>query len=408
MKILYCDCFSGISGDMFLAAMIDAGLPVEYLSEQLSRLNLHEFKGIKTSKVLKGALMATLIEFDLAEHEHEHHHEHDHENEPESHHHEHARHLADILGLIDASTLPAQVKHTASAIFTKLGVAEAKIHGTSLEEVHFHEVGAVDSILDIVGAAVALDYFHIDRIFASAIPLGNGTVQTQHGLLPIPAPATLELLTAAQARVIPSEATQELVTPTGAAILATLAEFAQPDMQLANVGLGAGHRELPWPNVLRLMIGDRADSQATHVEIEANIDDMNPQFYASVMQHLFAQGAKDVYFTPIQMKKNRPAVKLSVIATVKDEAALAQVMLRETTTMGVRVKELQRHEAVREQQKINTRYGEVSVKLKRLEGKVVQANPEYEDCLALAERLHLPVAEVYREALCAASSLLAE
>jgi uncharacterized protein (DUF111 family) len=179
-------------------------------------------------------------------------------------------------------------------------------------------------------------------------------------------------------------------------------------MQLDNVGLGAGHRELPWPNVLRLMIGERADSRATHVEIEANIDDMNPQFYASVMQHLFAQGAKDVYFTPIQMKKNRPAVKLSVIATVKDEAALAQVILRETSTMGVRVKELQRHEAIRETHKINTCYGEVSVKLKRLEGKVVQANPEYEDCLVLAERLHLPVAEVYREALCVASNFLTE
>jgi uncharacterized protein (TIGR00299 family) protein len=403
MKILYCDCFSGISGDMFLAAMVDAGLPEDYLFGQLSRLNLHEFKGIKTSKVLKGALMATLIEFDLAEYEHHH----EHENESESHH-GNARHLADILGLIDASALPTQVKQTASAIFQKLGIAEAKIHGTSLEEVHFHEVGAVDSILDIVGAAVALDYFHIDRIFASAIPLGTGTVQTQHGLLPIPAPATLELLTAAKARVIPSEATQELVTPTGAAILATLAEFEQPAMQLDNVGLGAGHRELPWPNVLRLIIGERVDSQATHVEIEANIDDMNPQFYASVMQHLFAQGAKDVYFTPIQMKKNRPAVKLSVIATVKDEAALAQVILRETSTMGVRVKELQRHEAIRETHKINTCYGEVSVKLKRLEGKVVQANPEYEDCLVLAERLHLPVAEVYREALCVASNFLTE
>ena len=417
MKILYCDCFSGISGDMFLAAMLDAGLPRDFLVGQLALLNLPEYKGVKTSKILKGALMATLMEFDLEvgmdeqaashseagsieDHDHEHEHEHQHE------HHRHARNLSEILKLINDSALKDSVKQTAAGIFIKLGEAEAKIHGTTLEEVHFHEVGATDSILDIVGAAIALDYYHIEQVYSSSIPLGNGTVQTQHGLLPIPAPATLELLKDAQARVAPSLAEKELVTPTGAAILATLARFEQPDMRLMNIGLGAGHHELSWPNVLRLIIGERSGEEGAHVEIETNIDDMNPQFYASVMQHLFAQGALDVYFTPIQMKKNRPAIKVSVICAIKDEAALSQVLLRETSTLGVRVKVLQRHEAIREKQQITTKYGPITVKTKQLEGKIIQANPEYEDCLSLAEKLHLPVAEIYREALVTAAALL--
>jgi pyridinium-3,5-bisthiocarboxylic acid mononucleotide nickel chelatase len=393
MSILYCDCFSGISGDMFLGAMLDAGLPLTYLTEQLTRLGLPEFKQVKASKVPKGALQATLLEFELQE---QHGHDHDH----------HHRHLSDILAMIAASGLPEPIQRTSTAIFQKLGEAEAKVHGTSIEEVHFHEVGAVDSILDIVGAAVALHHFDIQQVYASALPLGSGTVQTEHGLLPLPAPATLELLNAVHAPVAPSQSTKEMVTPTGAAILATLAKFEQPAMRLQHTGMGAGQRELSWPNILRVMIGALENSFSGYVEIETNIDDMNPQFFAPVMQHLFEQGALDVYFTAIQMKKNRPAIKVSVIARREDEILLSQLLLRETSTLGVRVNPVSRHEAEREFRKVSTRYGETSVKLKLLDGKVVQASPEYDQCAELAKRLQLPVAEVYREVLLAAATLI--
>lgn len=395
MNILYCECFSGISGDMFLAAMIDAGMPQETLDGQLQLLNLSEYKGIKAVKILKGGIRATRLEFDLAEHDgHE--------------HHGHSRNLGKILELIADSPLKDSVKQTASAIFTLLGKAEAKIHGTALEEVHFHEVGAADSILDIVGAAVALDYYHIDSMYSSPLPLGSGTIQTRHGLLPVPAPATLELLVSAQAKVTSLLADKELVTPTGAAILAALAKFEQPGMKLRNVGMGAGYHEFAWPNVMRVLIGESNGEEGSYIEIETNIDDMSPQFYGSVMQHLFDRGALDVYFTPIHMKKNRPAIKVSIIADVNHEAALSQVLLRETSTLGVRVKVLKKHEAYSTKQQVRTKYGPIWVKMKLLEGKIIQASPEYDDCLELGERLGIPVMEVHREALMASGALISQ
>jgi uncharacterized protein (TIGR00299 family) protein len=249
MNILYCDCFSGISGDMFLGALLDAGLPVEHLSEQFKLLNMPEFHGVTTEKVHKGALAATLLKLEIHEHQEEH-----------GHHHDHHRHLGDIRSLIEASGLSESVQQTSLKIFQKLAEAEACVHGSSIEEVHFHEVGAVDSILDIVGAAIGLEYFNIQSVFSSALPLGTGQVVTQHGLLPLPAPATLELIRMAQAPVIASKATVELVTPTGAAILASLATFCQPEMRLEKVGIGAGRRDLEWPNVLRLMIGVKREA----------------------------------------------------------------------------------------------------------------------------------------------------
>jgi pyridinium-3,5-bisthiocarboxylic acid mononucleotide nickel chelatase len=279
-NILYCDCFSGISGDMFLGALLDAGLPIEVLSEQLKMLKLHEFQGVSAEKVHKGALAATLLNLDIhehhehpaedenAEHEHaghshhdeehaHHHHDEDHPHQDEhAHAHQHeTRHLSDITALIQNSGLPDAVQHTSLGIFQKLAEAEAKVHGSTLEEVHFHEVGAVDSILDIVGAAIGLHYFEIHAVYASTLPLGSGRVKTQHGLLPLPAPATLELLRMAQAPVTASPATVELITPTGAAILASLASFKQPDMKLQRVGVGAGRRDLEWPNILRVFLG---------------------------------------------------------------------------------------------------------------------------------------------------------
>ena len=460
MTVLYCDCFSGISGDMFLGALLDAGLPVEHLSAQLGLLDLPEFHRAGATKVLKGALAATLLELDIDEHTHahvhagdhdheeahahDHDHGHDHEHDhshghvhdhdfvhdhdhghDDEHHHTHAhghshphaedhahdhghehehghshhdRNLSVITDLIMASGLSDAVKQTSLRIFHKLAEAEARVHGTSIDEVHFHEVGAVDSILDIVGAAIGLSYFDVDAVYASALPLGTGQVKTAHGLLPIPAPATAELIRMAHAPVVPSTATVELVTPTGAAILAALAEFRQPAMRVTATGTGAGRREMPWPNVLRVMIGTADDAQETHVEIETNIDDMNPQVYGHVMARLFDAGALDVYTTPIMMKKNRPATKLSVIARKSDEDRLCDLLLSETSTLGVRVTAFHRHEAAREFRDVETPYGTVPVKLKILEGAVVQATPEFDVCARLAEEHGVPVLQVIRVA----------
>jgi len=398
MTILYCDCFSGISGDMFLGALLDAGLPIEHLSKQFKLLNLPEFQGVTAEKVNKGAFAATLLKLEI----HEHKEEHDHPDNHSSHH----RHLGDIRSLIESSGLSDAVRQTSLKIFQKLAEAEAKVHGSSIEEVHFHEVGAVDSILDIVGVTIGLEFFNIQSVFSSALPLGTGQINTQHGLLPLPAPATLELMRLAQAPVVASKATVELVTPTGAAILASLAAFHQPDMKLIQVGVGAGRRDLEWPNVLRLLIGIQEEVPGTHLEIETNIDDMNPQIFGHVMAKLFQAGALDVYFTPIFMKKNRPATMLSVIGRKEDEKSICDLLLRETSTLGVRVKPIWRHEAERTIRIIETCYGQVPVKLKILDGDIIQATPEFDDCVRLAEQAGIPVAQVLQEAIAVSREFL--
>ncbi len=379
MKVAYCDCFSGISGDMFLAALLDAGLPLEVLREQLALLRLDEVYEINAHKVRKGALEASQIDIRMQD----------------SHRH---RHYSDIREMIAASGFSTRAKELSQAVFLALGRAEAKVHGTSLDEVHFHEVGAVDSIIDTVGAAVGLDYLGVEQLYASALPLGSGTVQTQHGLLPIPAPATLELLTAAGAPTVPSAAQVELVTPTGAAILAALARFEQPSMRLLRLGTGAGRRELPWPNVLRLMLGESGEEAQPVVLIETNIDDQGGQALGHVMGLLFAGGALDVFFTPIQMKKNRPAVMLSVICGKADEERLARLLLEQTTTFGMRIQPVCRYEAGRRFETVQTPYGEVVLKLKVLDGRVVQAMPEYEVCARLAEQHSVPLQTVQEAA----------
>jgi pyridinium-3,5-bisthiocarboxylic acid mononucleotide nickel chelatase len=280
------------------------------------------------------------------------------------------------------------------------------VHGTTVEEIHFHEVGAVDSIIDIVGAAIGLDYFGIERLYASALPMGSGQVNSQHGILPLPAPATLRLLEMAQAKVVATPAQVELVTPTGAAILATLATFEQPSMIIRKTGTGAGQRNLPWPNIFRLIIGETDEAvNLPMVVIETNIDDMSPQVFGNVMGRLFTAGALDVYFTAIQMKKNRPGTMMSVIARRADETALAQLILRETSTFGMRVHPISRYEAERAVQHVQTDYGEVAVKVKILDNVKIQAAPEYEDCARLAAQINIPVIQVYQAALLAASKL---
>lgn len=379
MKVAYADCFSGISGDMFLASLLDAGLPLEILQEGIDRLTLQEKIELRLAETRKGALRASAIEVIV----------------PHSHHH---RHLADILDILSASQLPEQVKQTAARVFTLLAEAEARVHGETVEQIHFHEVGALDSIVDVVGVVLGLEALGIERLYASPLPYGSGTVNSDHGVLPLPAPATLEVLRLAHTPLIPSPAQVELVTPTGAAILATLATFERPSLTVSGLGVGAGKRDLPWPNVMRLVIGETsASGNSEMVQIETNIDDMNPQVFGHVMERLFAAGALDVYLTPIYMKKNRPATLLGVIAKRQDETALAELILRETTTLGLRVQPINRYEARRDFRLVSTCYGDVKVKQKIIDGRVIQSMPEYDDCVQLANENKVSLAEIYAE-----------
>ncbi len=384
MKIAYADCFSGISGDMFLAALLDAGLPLEALQDGIAKLGLPEQTELRLTEVHKGALRASNLNVVV----------------PDSRQH---RHLSDILEILSASLCSEQVKQAGARIFTLLAEAEARVHGEPVEQIHFHEVGALDSIIDVIGAVIGLEALGIERLYASPLPYGSGAIASAHGLLPLPAPATLEVLRLVNAPLTPTTAQVELVTPTGAAILGTLATFSRPEIILTAVGVGAGKRDLKWPNLMRLLIGETpgetlGEAPGAMVQIETNIDDMNPQFYGYVMEKLFSAGALDVFLTPIQMKKNRPGTLLGVIAHRKDETALAELILRETTTLGMRVQSIRRYEAQREFSLIHTAFGSLTVKHKILNGKVFQSVPEYEECVRLAKDNHVSLAEIYQSA----------
>jgi len=391
-NILYLDCQSGISGDMFLGALLDlrAGFSLETLRAMLAEmplngyeLTLHPFadKGIRGSR------------FDVSLTE---------QDQP-------ARHLSDIVSLLQAAPLPARVRERAIAIFRCLAEAEASVHGTGIEEVHFHEVGAVDAIIDITGAALAIETLGITHVYASPLPLTSGHVKTAHGLLPVPAPATLEILRRVAAPWKPCSVEGELVTPTGAAILATLARFATPAIVIEQVGYGFGKKSLPWPNCLRACLGTMPGMQQAGNDelfadvdwvtvIETNIDNMPGELLGGLMERLLAAGALDVAYIPVQMKKNRPAVMLSVIATPEKGEALAQLILRESSTLGVRMQQVQRRKAQRSQQHIETPLGPMLVKVKRLGNRVLSAAPEYEECERIARAQHIPLETVYKVA----------
>ena len=386
--IAYLDLPSGLSGDMFLSCLVDAGWPLEALQEALSHLPLPVGSwSVRAEPVMRGPMRATLVSVETAE----------------DHHH---RGLHDIQTLIEAADLPGPVRANAIATFTRLAQVEAKVHGVPVEQIHFHEVGALDAIVDVVGVAAGLHALGITELYASPVPLGPGWTQSAHGALPLPAPATLELLASVQAPTFPAPGPGELITPTGAALLAQHATFRQPAMRLQRIGYGAGQRELTWPNLARLWLGETDDTRTTTsaphaasmVQIDTNIDDMNPELYLSVSQRLFAAGARDVWLTPIQMKKGRPAVILSALAPLDLEASLADLILRETTTLGVRVHAVWRHEASREFRTVESGYGPVQVKLKRLGDEILGATPEYEDCQRLADLHGVPVRLVYEAA----------
>ncbi|MGE5618407.1 MAG: nickel pincer cofactor biosynthesis protein LarC [Sphingomonadaceae bacterium] len=378
----YFDCYSGISGDMTLGALVDAGVDPEALKAEVAKLGLSGYE-LRFERVERGGISGTQAVVTLDP------------GVPQPH-----RHLSDILAILDGSTLSPSVREKAKAIFQTLGEAEAKVHGVPVDHVHFHEVGAVDALVDVVGAAAGLELLGIEQAFASPLPTGKGMVKTAHGLLPVPAPATLEILSRAAAPMRPLDVEAELVTPTGAAILATLARFRQPEMKMRAVGYGFGTRQLPWANALRLWVGESAESREGWQEtslIEANLDDMTPEALGFAMERLFSAGALDVYFTPIQMKKNRPAVMLSVIAPLDRERELASVVLRETTTLGVRIGRTGRLTAARRVETVATPLGPIRVKVKLFEGRVDCA-PEYEDCARIARERALPLHEVMQVA----------
>ncbi len=384
-RIAYFDCFSGCSGDMLLGALLDAGLDLPVLQEGLESLCIEGLR-LSADKVMRGALSAT--KFNVA-------------FKPETK--IRRRTLDDILAMIGRSRLSQRVKEKSSAIFHRLGEVEAKIHGIAPQEVHFHEIGAADSIADIVGTVLGLELLDIESCYCSSLPAGRGTVQCAHGTLPLPAPATLRLLAEARVPLVspPAMLTQpgELVTPTGAVLLTELCLFRQPAMTLERVGYGAGTKEFPnWPNVLRVWIGEKEDglTEEALVLLETNIDDMEPRIHGYLMERLFEGGAADVWFTPIQMKKGRPAVMLSVIAPLKHEASLTELIMRESSTLGVRRRPVCRHTAEREVLEFASSLGQAHIKVKRFHGQPAGISAEYEDCRRIALERGMPLREVIR------------
>ena len=384
-KVLYFDCYSGISGDMTLGALLDLGLEVEKLREMLSGLKLGGYR-LETEKVNRGGITGTKANVILEA------------ADPVT------RHLSDVLQIIDASDLPRQVKENGTSVFQRLAEAEASVHGTAIEKVHFHEVGAVDAIVDIVGTAAALYLLGISEIYCSPLPLGGGEVQTAHGRLPLPAPATLELIARRQIPVKGREVHFELVTPTGAALVATLAKSfgPMPDFTIHKVGYGAGSHDPGYPNYLRVISGEKAAAQQLYEEevlvLETNIDDLNPEIFGFLMDKIFEAGALDLFFTPVQMKKNRPAVQLTVLTPPHLQQKLQTIIFNETSTLGLRVSRAQKIMRQRETLTVETKWGHVRVKYATTpKGQFpLSFAPEYEDCRQVAGKSGLPLKEVYR------------
>jgi pyridinium-3,5-bisthiocarboxylic acid mononucleotide nickel chelatase len=417
-RVLYFDCFSGISGDMALGAMLDAGLPLDDLKRALGSLALGEAH-VHAERVLRAGVSAT--KFRVHEHTHDHaqahahgaaaqhSHQHDsgarHSHDPASAAHQPHRSLPEIYGLIDGSALSAAGRERAKALFQRLADAEAAIHQMPVDQVHLHEVGALDSIIDIVGIVFAMEWAGADRVVCSPLNVGGGMVHSAHGLFPVPAPATVKLL--GDAPVYSGAVQKELVTPTGALIATGYAgSFGpMPAMSVERVGYGAGDRDDPTtPNVLRVFIGREAaaadaligatgDAERVTV-IECEIDDMNPQIFGVVMDRLYASGALEVFYIPVQMKKNRPGTLLTVIASPDRRARLADVIFRETTTIGLRHYDVDRECLQREIVAVETPIGAVRFKVSRRDGTVMNAVPEFEDCAKLAVTNNLPVKEV--------------
>jgi uncharacterized protein (TIGR00299 family) protein len=434
MRIAYLECFSGISGDMFLGALVDAGVPAALLEEAVAALNIGA--RLEISRVDRSSISAVKVDVCAQgerdkpgdQHNQRHDYEHGHHQEhgpvellehnyakgeatpragaPAPPSHEHGRGLKEIRGIIGKANICATVQAKAIAMFEALGKAEAKIHNRDIEAIHFHEVGAVDALVDIVCAAAGAEALGVDEIVCSSLNVGGGTVKCAHGTFPVPAPATVELLK--DAPVYSSGIQAELVTPTGAAIVKTLcARFsAFPAMKVERSGYGAGTRDFPGhANVARLSVGE-ADiefaakvSQETITVLEANLDDLNPQVFGYVMDRLLEEGALDAFGVPVQMKKNRPGTLLTVLCRPQDATKLTQLLFTETTTLGVRRRDESRQALARKWVTVHTRWGEVRMKVASMNGTVTNYAPEYEDCRRIAAENHVPLKTVMQEAL---------
>lgn len=414
---------------MLLGALLDCGLDFALLKSELAKLGVAGYE-LSLTRVDRSGIAAAKFDVHLhsnegkSEHHHEHahtqhdhhhdahhHHHHDdhhHDEHPHEHRHEHGhRALSDIKQIIAAAALSEPVKERARLIFERIGQAESKIHNVPIETVHFHEVGAVDSIVDIVGACIGLDALRIERIISSPLHVGSGTFKCAHGTYPVPGPATTELLQGVP--VYSGEIRGELVTPTGAAIIATLAESygPLPMMKIERIGYGAGTRTYPkFPNVLRALIGELAtDAEQTPMSvtvIEANIDDLNAQVFGHLMEQALAAGALDIFYTPVQMKKNRPGVLVTLLCHPADQAQMTELIFRETTTLGVRYRQERREILQREWMMATTRFGAIKIKIARAaDGRVMNYAPEFEDCRAAAQAHQVAVREVQTAALLA-------
>ena len=381
MRIGYFDCFSGASGDMILGSLIDAGLSARRLREELKKIRIPTIQ-LKVKKVLKRGISATQVIVEG-------------KKERRSH-----RNLREIMRIVERSGVKAEVKERSREIFKRIALVESKIHQTPMEEIHFHELGGLDSIVDIVGSVWGLQQLGIEKIHVSKVNVGAGFVKCEHGILPVPAPATLALMEGKP--IYSSGVERELLTPTGAAILTTLgSEFGPiPSIHVERIGYGAGRDHLLHPNLLRLIIGTSASTSGNEkvVIIQTNIDDMNPQFYDYIMEKLLAMNVLEVFLTPILMKKNRPGTLLTVIGPSEKRPAITEFLLKETTTLGLRWHEEERAKTEREIQTKETRYGKIRFKLARWEGRVVNISPEYEDCKRLALKKGVPLKDIFEEA----------
>jgi uncharacterized protein (TIGR00299 family) protein len=380
LRVLYVDCFAGASGDMLLGGLLDVGLALDALKAELAKMALDGYELEAEPKRDHGLTGTKLHVRDTLE------------AYP-------ARHLHDIRHVILDSALSDTVKERSIAVIERLGRAEAHIHGVPLEQVHFHEVGAVDTIVDVVGFVAGLALLGVEQVYASAVPLGSGTIETAHGRLPVPVPATLALLAAANAPTVPHPAQTEIVTPTGAALLSQLAIFERPQMRVQRIGYGFGAKQFPWANGLRMWLGEHAHVLAYEhdhvIEIECNLDDVTGETLGYTMERLFDAGALDVWFTPIQMKKNRPGVLLSLLAPVDGVEALSLILMRETSTLGVRLfPPSHRLKAGRRIREVETPWGTVRVKEKWLGEQRLAVSPEYEDCARLARGSGEPIAHI--------------
>ena len=379
MKIAYFDCFSGISGDMIIGAFIDLGLDVNFLKKELEKLNLRNYK-ITAKKIVKNGISATKFDVIVDKHSHE------------------ERNLKEINEIIDKSELGNETKNTIKKIFHKIASAESKIHNKPIDKIHFHEIGAIDTIIDVAGAVIGLKKLGIKKIYCSKLNVGTGFVDFSHGRFPVPAPATAEILK--DVPVYNNDIEAELVTPTGAAIITSLAEkFGQmPAIKVEKIGYGAGSKDLEQPNVLRVFLGEADEMQNEIINvIETNIDNMNPEIYPYVIEKLIENGALDAYLTNIIMKKGRPAIKLTVLAELKDTDKLCNIIFDEATTLGVRIYPAAKKKLDREIKKVKTKYGNVKLKVSKLNNEIKNITPEYEDCVKIAKKYKIPLKKVYEE-----------